>query len=133
MLDQAHDTDVLEPEPIRQGGLVRKDLVSLETRGCSFRSLQFTDGRRAQQHTFRQPAKPLEPPTPRTSNLGLDRLAIEKRAAAAALQEDGNRKRQRADDGEPHFKGTQNAHNLFVPSHANNQTNEQFRLFLRLV
>ncbi|KAH9982038.1 hypothetical protein BGW80DRAFT_1161776 [Lactifluus volemus] len=82
MLDQAHDTDVLEPEPVRQGGLVRKDL----------------------QHTFRQPAKPLEPPTPRTSNLGLDRLAIEKRAAAAALQEDGNRKRQRADDGEPHFK-----------------------------
>ena len=29
MFDQAHDTDVLEPEPVRQGGLVQKDMVSL--------------------------------------------------------------------------------------------------------
>ncbi|KAF9792261.1 P-loop containing nucleoside triphosphate hydrolase protein [Thelephora terrestris] len=67
------DTDVLQPEPIRQGGLVRKDV----------------------QHKFKQPAKPLEPPTPRTSVLGLDRLAKEKRAASAL--EDGGRKRQKPD------------------------------------
>ncbi|KAF9646831.1 hypothetical protein BDM02DRAFT_3099226 [Thelephora ganbajun] len=63
------DTDVLQPEPIRQGGLVRKDV----------------------QHKFKQPAKPLEPPTPRTSVLGLDRLAKEKRAASTS--QDGDRKR----------------------------------------
>jgi hypothetical protein len=28
-LNMTHDTDVLEPEPVRPGGLVRKDLVSL--------------------------------------------------------------------------------------------------------
>ncbi|KAF9456689.1 hypothetical protein BDZ94DRAFT_1241351 [Collybia nuda] len=56
-----HDSDVLEPEPARPGGLMRKDT----------------------RHTFRQPAKPIEPPTPRASLLGLDRLAQEKRAAAA--------------------------------------------------
>lgn len=44
-------------------------------------------------HTFRAPAKPLEPPTPRTSVLGLDRLAHEKRAAAAALNGDSSRKK----------------------------------------
>ncbi|KAH8980006.1 putative PRP16-RNA-dependent ATPase [Lactarius akahatsu] len=74
------DTDVLEPEPARQGGLMRKDL----------------------QHTFRQPAKPLDPPTPRASTLGLDRLASEKRAAAA--QNGGDAKRLRFDKGEAQFK-----------------------------
>lgn len=58
-----------------------------------------------QKHTFRQPAKPIEPPTPRASILGLDRLAQEKRAAAAANGE-GSRKKPRLDDGEePFFKG----------------------------
>ena len=112
MLDQACDTEVLEPEPVRQGGLVRKDTVSLSLSrtlmGFSFCRANFD----TQQHTFRQPAKPLEPPTPRASNLGLDRLAIEKRAAA--LQEDGNKKRQRVDNGEPYFKG--NAGPFFSPN-----------------
>ncbi|KAI1785395.1 P-loop containing nucleoside triphosphate hydrolase protein [Ganoderma leucocontextum] len=78
-----HDSDVLEPDPVREGGLVRKDA----------------------KHTFRQPAKPLAPPTPRTSVLGLDRLAQEKRAANLANGE-GSRKRARLDgDGdEPVFK-----------------------------
>ncbi|KAI0044061.1 P-loop containing nucleoside triphosphate hydrolase protein [Auriscalpium vulgare] len=76
-----HDSDVLEPEPVRQGGLMRKDT----------------------KHTFRQPAKPIEPPTPRSSLLGLDRLAQDKRAAAA--QEEGSRKKPRLDNGkEPVFK-----------------------------
>ncbi|SJL05479.1 related to PRP16-RNA-dependent ATPase [Armillaria ostoyae] len=70
-----HDSDVLEPEPVRQGGLMQKDV----------------------RHTFRQPAKPLEPPTPRTSILGLDRLAKEKRAANMGHDE-GNRKKARYDD-----------------------------------
>ncbi|KXN84821.1 Pre-mRNA-splicing factor ATP-dependent RNA helicase PRP16 [Leucoagaricus sp. SymC.cos] len=77
------DSDVLEPPLIRQGGLQR-----LDTR-----------------HTFKKPAKPLEPPTPRTSVLGLDRLAKEKRAAQA--EENGgesNHKRQRTDRDEPVFK-----------------------------
>ncbi|KLO14565.1 P-loop containing nucleoside triphosphate hydrolase protein [Schizopora paradoxa] len=73
-----HDSDVLEPEPLRKGGLVRSDT----------------------QHTFRKPAKPIEPPTPRpagVSLLGLDRLAQEKRAAAALL-ESSDKKRQRTRD-----------------------------------
>ncbi|KAI0290573.1 pre-mRNA splicing factor [Russula brevipes] len=74
MTEHGQDTDVLEPEPVRPGGLVQKDA----------------------RHTFRKPAKPLEPPTPRASTLGLDRLAIEKRAAAS-LKEDESRKRQRLD------------------------------------
>ncbi|KAG2050187.1 P-loop containing nucleoside triphosphate hydrolase protein [Suillus hirtellus] len=69
-----HDSEVLEPDPIRQGGLVRD-----ETR-----------------HTFRQPAKPIEPPTPRGSLLGLDRLAKEKREQA--LFENGARKKPRLND-----------------------------------
>ncbi|KAI0641179.1 P-loop containing nucleoside triphosphate hydrolase protein [Trametes meyenii] len=79
-----HDSDVLAPEPVRQGGLMRKDAV----------------------HAFRKPAQPLPPPTPRASVLGLDRLAQEKRAAAAAGNGEGSRKRARLnDDGdEPHFK-----------------------------
>ena len=52
---------------------------------------------------FRTPAKPIEPPTPRTSVLGLDRLAREKRAAAASLEHD-TKKKSRNDD-EPVFKG----------------------------
>ncbi|KAJ3788125.1 pre-mRNA splicing factor [Lentinula aff. detonsa] len=68
-----HDSDVLQPETVRQGGLVRKDL----------------------QHTFKKPTTPLEPPTPRTSVLGLDRLAKEKRAAIA---EEGSRKKAKYDN-----------------------------------
>ncbi|KAF7367465.1 Pre-mRNA-splicing factor ATP-dependent RNA helicase PRP16 [Mycena sanguinolenta] len=78
-----HDSDVLEPEPPRPGGLMMR-----------------TDAR----HTFRKPAKPLEPPTPRTSILGLDRLAQEKRAAAANGNDQGSRKKPRLDDSEPVFK-----------------------------
>ncbi|KAF8640918.1 hypothetical protein AX17_000566 [Amanita inopinata Kibby_2008] len=83
-----HDSDVLQPEPTRPGGLMRKDV----------------------QHTFRQPAKPIAPPTPRPSLLGLDRLAQEKRAAAAlnGLDDGGHegiRKRLRLDGkNEPIFK-----------------------------
>ncbi|KAG2069860.1 P-loop containing nucleoside triphosphate hydrolase protein [Suillus decipiens] len=69
-----HDSEVLEPDPIRQGGLVRNDT----------------------RHTFRQPAKPIEPPTPRGSLLGLDRLAKEKREQA--LSENGPRKKPRLND-----------------------------------
>ncbi|KAG2023687.1 pre-mRNA splicing factor [Coprinopsis cinerea AmutBmut pab1-1] len=80
-----HDSDVLEPAPVRPGGLQRPD----------------------KRHTFRQPAK-LEPPTPRASVLGLDRLASEKRAALAMEKAGGSsesRKRPRLDDGdEPFFK-----------------------------
>lgn len=98
-----HDSEVLEPEPERQGGLVRRDAVSLPfmPRHCLKRTLT---PRRHQRHTFRQPARPIQPPTPRTSVLGLDRLAQEKRAAAAANGE-GSRKKPRLDDGEPMFKG----------------------------
>ncbi|TFK76614.1 P-loop containing nucleoside triphosphate hydrolase protein [Pluteus cervinus] len=79
------DSDVLQPEPVRQGGLVRKDA----------------------QHTFKQPPKRLEPPTPRTSLLGLDRLAQEKRAAAAEGNDDGRRKRSRqGQEDEMLFKGS---------------------------
>ncbi|GAW02727.1 pre-mrna splicing factor [Lentinula edodes] len=76
-----HDSDVLQPETVRQGGLVRSDM----------------------QHTFMKPNKPLEPPTPRTSVLGLDRLAKEKRAATA---DEGSRKKAKYDDdgNEPVFK-----------------------------
>ena len=56
------------------------------------------------QHRFKQPAKPLEPPTPRTSVLGLDRLAKEKRAASTS--EDGGRKRQKL-DSDKLFKSTE--------------------------
>ncbi|KAK7688261.1 Pre-mRNA-splicing factor ATP-dependent RNA helicase PRP16 [Cerrena zonata] len=78
-----HDSEVLAPDTPRAGGLVRNDA----------------------QHTFRRPAKPIEPPTPRTSILGLDRLAREKREAAAANGE-GSRKKPKLDgDGpEPMFK-----------------------------
>ncbi|KAG6919467.1 hypothetical protein DXG01_005726 [Tephrocybe rancida] len=76
-----HDSDVLEPEPVRPGGLMRME----------------------NRHTFRQPAKPIEPPTPRGSLLGLDRLAQEKRAANNG--NDSSRKKPRLDDGsEPFFK-----------------------------
>ncbi|KAM6497862.1 hypothetical protein JOM56_005810 [Amanita muscaria] len=81
-----HDSDVLQPEPARPGGLVRNDV----------------------QHTFRQPAKPLPPPTPRTSLLGLDRLAQEKRAAQFEKNgndNEGSRKKPKYDEvQEPRFK-----------------------------
>lgn len=57
----------------------------------------------SQQHKFRAPAKPVEPPTPRTSVLGLDRLAKEKREAAAALERNDHKRSRRDDD--PVFKG----------------------------
>ncbi|KDQ54990.1 hypothetical protein JAAARDRAFT_693645, partial [Jaapia argillacea MUCL 33604] len=80
-----HDSEVLEPDPVRPGGLMRR-----------------TDA----LHTFRQPAKPLEPPTPRASMLGLDRLALEKREEkrAAAANGEGSRKRPRLGEDEPVFK-----------------------------
>ncbi|KAG8761183.1 DEAH-box RNA helicase prp16 [Serendipita sp. 396] len=72
------DADVLEPEAPRMGGLVRPDL----------------------QHTFRAPAKPIQPPTPRKSLLGLDKLAQEKRSAAqASMGAEETRKRTKLDDG----------------------------------
>ncbi|KAG6850177.1 hypothetical protein H0H93_016857 [Arthromyces matolae] len=77
-----HDSDVLEPEPARPGGLMRMDT----------------------RHTFRKPPKPIEPPTPRGSLLGLDKLAQEKRAVNN--MNESSRKRPRLDgDFEPHFKG----------------------------
>jgi pre-mRNA-splicing factor ATP-dependent RNA helicase DHX38/PRP16 len=91
------DTDVLQPEPVRQGGLLQRNMVSL----VFFSNMIVLNI--SQQHTFRKPAAPLEPPTPRMSVLGLDRLAIEKRAASS--QGDENGKRQRLDDDrEPRFK-----------------------------
>ncbi|KAG9003089.1 DEAH-box RNA helicase prp16 [Tulasnella sp. 427] len=75
-----HDSDVLEPEPVRRGGLVQAGL----------------------NHTFRAPAKPIAPPTPRASLLGLDKLAAEKRAAKRE-EEEGSRKRARHEE-EPQFK-----------------------------
>lgn len=96
------DSDVLEPEPPRPGGLQRPDTV----RRHVF-LLNLTE-RLYQRHTFRLPAKPLEPPTPRTSLLGLDTLAKEKRAAVAheSVNGNGSRKRPRLDDSdEPFFKG----------------------------
>jgi pre-mRNA-splicing factor ATP-dependent RNA helicase DHX38/PRP16 len=87
------DIDILQPDPVRQGGLVQKDLVSpVLISNPIVHNI-------CQQHKFRKPAS-LEPPTPR---LGLDRLALEKRAASS--QGDGNGKRQRLDSREPHFKG----------------------------
>ncbi|KAF8525107.1 P-loop containing nucleoside triphosphate hydrolase protein [Hysterangium stoloniferum] len=71
-----HDSDVLEPEPERSGGLLMRSDA---------------------KHAFRPPAKPIEPPTPRTSVLGLDRLAQEKRAAALEANGDSSRKRPRLD------------------------------------
>ena len=64
------------------------------------------------RHTFKQPAKPIEPPTPRTSILGLDRLAREKRAST--VLNDGDRKRQRLDSNEPMFKGESNLSFVFT-------------------
>lgn len=94
-----HDSDVLEPEPLRQGGLMRHDAVSLDV---------VMKGRCAhiymQKHAFRPPARPLEPPTPRTSVLGLDQLAKDKRAAAAEANGEGHRKKPRLDGSS--FKGT---------------------------
>lgn len=54
-----------------------------------------------QVHTFRTPAKPIPPPTPRASVLGLDRLAQDKRAAEA--NGENGRKRPRLE--ETSFKG----------------------------
>lgn len=105
-----HDSDVLQPEPARAGGLLQKgDAV----RGLSYLSLH-DHLHRVQRHTFRQPARPIEPPTPRTSLLGLDRLAKEKRdarglgpfAGSNFDEHEGSRKRARLDGGgDSFFKG----------------------------
>jgi pre-mRNA-splicing factor ATP-dependent RNA helicase DHX38/PRP16 len=58
-----------------------------------------------QYHTFKQPVRPMEPPTPRSSLLGLDRLAQEKRFEAANGNEGGARKKPRLVHVEPFFKG----------------------------
>lgn len=96
------ESDVLEPPPVRQGGLQRLDSVgSIFPTSCGLSLSNFL-----QQHTFKRPARPIEPPTPRTSILGLDKLALEKRTQA---QENGNgngRKRFRIErDDDPVFKG----------------------------
>lgn len=98
-----HDSDVLEPEPARPGGLMRRDTV---LNLCFLMRCPLTPF--LQRHTFRQPVKPIEPPTPRASLLGLDKLAQEKRAAA--YNGNGNnedrRKKPRLDDtDDPVFKG----------------------------
>jgi pre-mRNA-splicing factor ATP-dependent RNA helicase DHX38/PRP16 len=93
-----HDSEVLEPEPVRQGGLMRKDAVRSITQKV------FTANHLTQRHAFRAPAKPIEPPTPRTSVLGLDKLAHQKRLEAAQTDGDRSRKRPRI-DGDPVFKG----------------------------
>ncbi|KAF8310889.1 P-loop containing nucleoside triphosphate hydrolase protein [Clavulina sp. PMI_390] len=67
------ESDILAPEPVRKGGLVRPD----------------------SQHKFKQPVK-LEPPTPRESGYGLDKLAVEKRKAAA--MESSRKKAKLSDD-----------------------------------
>jgi pre-mRNA-splicing factor ATP-dependent RNA helicase DHX38/PRP16 len=103
-----HDADVLEPDPVRPGGLMRKDTVR---RGALSTASRFSH--LAQRHAFKQPSKPLEPPTPRTSVLGLDRLAIEKRAAQNGG--DGSRKKARLDDDEPMFKGAGHAFHVAHP------------------
>ena len=92
------ESDVLAPDPVRKGGLVRSDSVRLQE------LLVILSLTCCQQHTFRQPAKPLQPPTPRTSVLGLDRLAAEKRAREAA-NGDNSRKRPRLDYEDGQFKG----------------------------
>jgi pre-mRNA-splicing factor ATP-dependent RNA helicase DHX38/PRP16 len=95
-----HDSEVLEPDPVRQGGLVREGMVSWERVVLSRWLLTFMS---SQQHTFRKPAGPIEPPTPRRSLLGLDTLAKEKRSAAA--QEGKESKKPRLEDDGPVFKG----------------------------
>jgi len=65
----------------------------------------------SKQHKFKQPAKLLEPPTPRTSVLGLDRLAKEKREASTL--EDGDRKRQKL-GSDKLFKGVEPGNSSFV-------------------
>jgi pre-mRNA-splicing factor ATP-dependent RNA helicase DHX38/PRP16 len=84
---EVQESDVLSAEPVRQGGLVR--------------------GESGKQHTFKAPTKPFNN-QPRSSILGLDRLAVEKRALQETLQNgDNSRKRQRVeDDREAVFKGT---------------------------
>ncbi|KAF8497258.1 putative PRP16-RNA-dependent ATPase [Russula emetica] len=91
------DTDILQPELVRQGGLVQRNKVC----PTLFSNL-VVHNILGQQHVFRKPPAPLEPPTPRVSVLGLDQLAIAKRAASS--QGDGNGKRQRLDSREPRFK-----------------------------
>jgi pre-mRNA-splicing factor ATP-dependent RNA helicase DHX38/PRP16 len=110
-----HETDILVPEAVHPGGLFqRSDSVSnmfpIETPLCIYSVIQ--------RHTFRKPAKPLDPPTPRASILGLDRLAKEKREAAVTERaDDGNtRKKPRLEDGveRPHFKGQSRSRQALV-------------------
>jgi hypothetical protein len=70
-------TDILQPEPVLPGGLIR--------------------------HTFKQPVRQ----TPSPSILGLDRLARDKRSAAANGNSELSSKKPRIDDGDkPYFKGS---------------------------
>lgn len=96
-----HDSEVLEPEHPRPGGLMRMDMVCPKlSNGLSnyLYSLQ--------RHTFRQPANPLEPATPRASLLGLDKLAQEKRSANLFVNDTLSRKKPRLENGDgPAFKG----------------------------
>lgn len=112
-----HDSDVLQPETVRQGGLVRSDMVS----DWFFHHLVQVLIDCTKQHTFMKPNKPLEPPTPRTSVLGLDRLAKEKRAAIA---DEGSRKKAKYDDdgNEPVFKGA-----CVYSFQANSRTDELYQ------
>ncbi len=60
------------------------------------------------RHTFKAPAKPVAPPTPRASLLGLDKLAAEKRAAVRRSEDENSRKRPRTDEmdeSDAPFKG----------------------------
>ena len=90
-----HDSEVLAPEPIRQGGLLRKE--------------------KDKQHPFR-PNKSKDAPEGRTSLLGLDRLADEKRAQAQ-MQFNEPRKRRRLEEdqnGEAGFKGAASYHKIVI-------------------
>jgi pre-mRNA-splicing factor ATP-dependent RNA helicase DHX38/PRP16 len=82
-----HDSEVLAPEPVRQGGLVRRD--------------------KDKQHSLRSTREKESLPTNRPSLLGLDKLADEMRAHSS-LNANEARKRRRLNenlaDG-PVFKG----------------------------
>lgn len=79
-----YDSEILAPDPDRRGGLIRSE--------------------NGKQHVFKAPSRP-NGAAPTSSLLGLDKLAIEKRAAANS-QSDDTRKRKRDDlDGPAKFKG----------------------------
>ena len=75
------DTDVLQPDPVRPGGLVQKKVGPV----LSSNSIMLNT---RQQHKL----DPL-PVESRVSTLGLDRLAMDKRAASSQGDRDGKRQR----------------------------------------